>query len=123
MRQGIRRLLETEPDIQIIAEAGDGLEAFQETKRLCPDILLVDISMPGLNGIEVARRVHRECLDTRVIIISMHAEDEYVRGALEAGVIGYVVKESGIDHLLRAIRQTDGCYLSPPLRQDPASYP
>ncbi len=119
VRQGIKALLEIEADLHVIGEAGDGLEAIGQTENLRPDVLVVDISMPGLNGIDVTRQVHKRSPGTRVIILSVHSAEVYVLQALEAGALGYVLKESGPEQLVNAIREVvaDRNYLSPPFSE------
>lgn len=117
LRNGVKALLETEADLRVVGEAGDGLEAIKQVKGLQPDILVVDISMPGLNGIDVIKQVRKCAPKTGVIVLSMHSAEVYVLQALEAGAMGYVIKESGAEQLVSAIRElTAGrYYLSEPL--------
>jgi DNA-binding NarL/FixJ family response regulator len=115
VRKGIRALLEALPDVEVVAETGDGREAMQliDTKR--PDVAVLDITMPGLNGLEVAARVAKEVPHTRVLLLSMHAGEAYVAQALRAGVAGYLLKDAADDELalaLKAIARGD-VYLSP----------
>jgi DNA-binding NarL/FixJ family response regulator len=116
VRHAIKVSLETEAEFRVIGEAGDGLEAVKQTKNLQPDILVVDISMPGPNGIEVTRQVRKCSPKTKVVILSMHSAEVYVRQALEAGAMGYVLKESVPEHLINAIREAlaGRNYVSPP---------
>jgi len=116
VRHGIKVLLETEAEFRIIGEAGDGLEAVKKTENLQPDVLVVDIGMPGLNGIEVIKQVCKCSPKTKVVVLSMHSAEVYVRQALQAGAMGYVLKESGPEHLVNAIREVFAGrnYLSPP---------
>lgn len=102
-----------------MAEAGDGLEAIQIVERLKPDILVLDLMMPGLGGLEVTRQVRQLSPQTQVVILSMHADEAYVVEALRAGAIAYVLKKSTSDALGRAIREAiDGRhFLSPPLSE------
>ncbi len=119
VRQGIKSLLEMEPDFRIIGEAGDGLEAVRCIENLHPDILVVDLSMPYLSGIEVIREIQKRSPKTGIIVLSMHSTEAYVLQALEAGAVGYVLKESGLDQLVHAIREAVAghLYLSPPLSE------
>jgi DNA-binding NarL/FixJ family response regulator len=103
-RDGLRTLLSQQPDMEVVGEAVDGPAALASVRDMRPDILLLDISMPGLNGIEVARRVQTENPATRVIMLSMHADQRYVTESLRAGAMGYVLKDSAIDELLSGIR-------------------
>ncbi len=119
VRKGIRALLEMEPDFQIIGETGDGLEAVQLTIRLRPDVLVLDLMMPGLNGIDVTRQVTRQVPQTRVVLLSMYAGEDYVLEALRNGASGYVLKDASISELIQAIREAVAGrrYLSPPLAE------
>jgi len=119
VRQGLRGLLEAEPDFSVVGETGDGLEVAQLVERLQPDVLLLDLMMPGLNGLEVTRRLSQRSLQTRVVILSMYANEAYVLEALRAGAAAYVLKESTSAELVRAIREAIAGrrYLSPPLSE------
>jgi DNA-binding NarL/FixJ family response regulator len=118
VRQGLRALLESEPDFRLVGEAGDGLEAVRIVERLQPQILVVDLMMPGLNGLEVTRQVSQRTR-TRVVILSMHSSDAYVLEALKNGACGYVLKDSQSADLLHAIREVAAGrrYLSEPLSE------
>lgn len=102
-RQGLRKILEARPDWEVIAEAGDGREAVRQTLALQPDVVLLDIGMPVLNGIEATRQIARRLQDARVLILSMHAEEPYVVQALHAGARGYLLKDSAAEDLLLGI--------------------
>jgi DNA-binding NarL/FixJ family response regulator len=119
VREGLRALLETEPDFRLLGDAGDGLEAVRLTERLKPDVLIVDLIMPGLSGIEVARQVTHRVPKTRVLVLSMHASDAYVLEALKNGVTGYLLKDSQATELAQAVRQVAAGqrYLSQPLSE------
>ncbi len=104
VREGLRLLLESQQDIVVVGESADGLEAVRDTLRLRPDVVVLDIAMPGLNGIEAARQIHIELPECRAIMLSMHVSNEHVYRALEAGARGYVVKESAGEELIQAIR-------------------
>ena len=117
VRQGMRALLSELPGVDVVGDTGDGREALQLIRDKKPDIALIDISMPGLNGLEVAGRVGREQPATRVIIVSMHSDDESVRRALVAGAAGYILKNSDRHELelaLRTVARGD-TWLSPSL--------
>jgi two-component system response regulator NreC len=104
VRQALRSLLK-ELDFQVIGEASDGLEAFNLVNELKPDILIVDLMMGSMNGLEVTRRVSKDCPETGVVILSMYKEESYVIEALRAGARAYVVKDSSTKDLLRAIEE------------------
>lgn len=119
VRQGLRSLLEAEPDFQVIGETGDGLEAKLLVERLKPNVLVTDLMMPGLNGLELARQIASRHSTTRVVILSMHANEAYVMEALRNGATGYVLKESGAPDLILAVRAAASGqrFLSPPLSE------
>ena len=104
-RAGLGALLEDAADVQVIGEADNGHTAIKEARRLLPDIVIMDIAMPLLNGIEAARQITQGIRTTRVIIFSAHSDDHYLNRALQAGAAGYVTKQAGEKHLLEAIRQ------------------
>ncbi len=104
VRSGIRALLGHIPGLTVVAEAGDGHEALQLTRDLCPEVLLSDIAMPGLNGLSLAARVSAELPGTRVIILSMHNSDAYLLEAIRAGASGYLLKDASLIELELAIR-------------------
>lgn len=115
VRSGIRALLEGLPGIQVVAEAGDGREALRLVAAHHPDVVLLDITLPGLNGLEVAARIARTHPRTRVLILSMHSDAEYVTQALRAGAAGYLIKDDSgpeLEVALRAVARGDR-YLSP----------
>ena len=117
VRQGLRALLEAQHDFQLVGETGDGLEAVRLAERLEPDVLVLDLMMPSLNGLEVTRQVHRRLPHTQIIILSMHSNEAYVLEALRNGATGYVLKDSSAADLVRAIHEVTAGrrYLSPPL--------
>jgi two-component system, NarL family, response regulator NreC len=117
--QGLRRLLESKNGFQVVAETGDGLEVVGLTERYRPDVLIVDLMMPGLNGLEVTRQVCRKIEGIRVIVLSMHKDDDYVIQALRNGATGYVIKDTGPSELVEAIHQVmEGRrYLSPAIAE------
>lgn len=119
LRQGLRALLENEKDFYVVGEAEDGLEALQLAERETPDVMVVDLMMPGLNGLEVTRQIHQTNPDTSIIILSMHAKEAYVLEALKNGASGYVLKDARVNDLVQAVREvTSGRrYLSPPLTE------
>lgn len=119
VRQGLRTLLEAEPDFTIVGEAADGLETVELAGRLQPQVLILDLMLPGLSGLEVTRQVHQRSPQTRVVILSMHANEAYVLEALRNGAAAYVLKEAGAAELLQAVREVTAGrrYLSPPLSE------
>jgi len=119
VRQGLKHLLEAESDLKIVGEASDGLEAVQLTEKFRPDILIVDLMMPGLNGLEVVRHVKERSPSTCCIVLSMQSADVYVVEALKAGALAYVLKETGPSELVNAVQQVvaGNRYLSPRLSE------
>jgi DNA-binding NarL/FixJ family response regulator len=105
MRDGLRNMLEKETGMEVVGEAKDGREAVRLAEKLLPDILIMDISMDDLNGIDATRAVAAKGLKTRVIALSMHADKRFVAGMFEAGALGYLLKDCAYDELLQAIRQ------------------
>ena len=106
VRKGMRAVLEAEADFRLVGEASDGLEAVQLVERLRPDVLVLDLMMPGLNGLEVTRQVGKRSPQTHILILSMHAGDDYVLEALRTGATGYVLKDTGMAELVKAVRET-----------------
>jgi DNA-binding NarL/FixJ family response regulator len=115
LRQGIRILLEREPDIQVVGEAEDGHSAIRLTRELHPDMVLMDIAMPLMNGLEATRQIRRESPRVKVLILSMYENEEYIRQSLAAGAMGYILKDADASELLTAIRAVyhNGAVLSP----------
>jgi NarL family two-component system response regulator LiaR len=105
VRKGIRALLATELDIQVVGEAGDGLEAVAQAKALQPDVILMDLVMPKLDGIEATRQITAELPDTGVLVLTSFAADEKVFPAIKAGALGYLLKDSSPETLVEAIHQ------------------
>lgn len=114
VRDGLRHLLEAEPDISVIGDAANGREAAHEARDLKPMVMVMDIAMPELNGIDATRVICETCPDTRVLILSMYYTAEHVFQALQAGARGYLLKESAGKELVRAVRavHTGNRYLS-----------
>ncbi|HYD52653.1 MAG TPA: response regulator transcription factor [Gemmatimonadaceae bacterium] len=104
VRSGVRQFLASARDIRVIAEASDGQEAVALTSRLHPDVLVMDVSMGGMDGITAAAQVHEQTPDTRVLMLTMHAEEEYLTAALRAGAAGYLVKSAADRELVDAVR-------------------
>ena len=104
VRDGLRLILEAQEDIRVVGDASDGCEAVQQARDLCPDVAIMDIAMPELNGVEATRQIRRVCPETQVVILSMHATTEHIFRALEAGARGYVLKESAGSEVVDAVR-------------------
>lgn len=104
VRESLVSVLQADGDVQVVAQASDGIEAIEKALEVRPDIVVVDLSMPRLNGIEVVRRLREALPDTRVLVLTMHQEDEYVLQAVRAGASGYLVKDSAAAELLAAVR-------------------
>jgi len=105
VRQGFRALLEAEPDIAIVGEAETGRQAVQLAKKLRPDVVLMDIAMPLLNGLEATRQIIKEDPSSKVLVLSSYNDDEYVHQLTEAGAAGYLLKEAAVTDLVKAIRE------------------
>lgn len=117
VRQGVRGLLESEPGFEIVGEAGDGREAVEILEQLRPDLAIVDLMLPDLNGLEVTRRALRASPRTRIVILSMYSDEPHVLEALRAGASAYVLKGTSTETLIFALREAlaGRRYLSPPL--------
>ncbi len=120
VRQGLQALLRAEQDFHLVGETANGLEVLRLVEKLRPHVLVLDLMMPGLGGLEITRRVAQRVPETRVVILSMHANEAYVVEAFRAGAIGYVLKGSTAVQLVRAIREAAAGrrFLSPPLSED-----
>lgn len=104
VRESLVGLLQADGDVQVVAQAANGLETLEQAAATRPDIVVTDLTMPGLNGIEVVRRLRESLPNTRVLVLTMHQEDEYVLQAVRAGASGYLVKDSAASELLAAVR-------------------
>ena len=115
VRTGIKSMLETLEGVTVVAESGEGRKTLELIAKHRPDVALIDITMPGLNGIEVAERAAKQSPRTRIVILSMHADEMYVARALKAGVAGYLLKDAAPDELPMALRAvvSGEVYLSP----------
>jgi NarL family two-component system response regulator LiaR len=105
VRKGIRALLSTETDIEVIGEAEDGSRAVDQAKKLQPDVVLMDLVMPQMDGIEATHRITADCPKTRVLVLTSFAADDKVFPAIKAGALGYLLKDSGPEELVQAIQQ------------------
>lgn len=111
VRVGLRALIEDVQGLRVVGEAGDGLEAVEMVEELRPDVLVLDLMMPGLGGLEVIRRVRAISPGTRIVVLSLYSDEPYVVEALRSGACGYVVKEASASELVRAIQEVcDGRY-------------
>jgi DNA-binding NarL/FixJ family response regulator len=108
VRQGIVGILKAYPEIDVVAEAGDGAEATRKALETRPDVVVLDVGMPRLNGFEAARRIHEALPDTRILILTMQEEEEYVIRSIRAGASGYLVKDGAASDLLAGIRAVNG---------------
>jgi DNA-binding NarL/FixJ family response regulator len=106
VRQGLRRILEEQADWQVVAETGNGLDAVRLAVELQPDVVVLDIGMPQLNGLEAARQITRKRQGVRILMLSMHADEVHITKAVEAGACGYLVKDSADSELVKAVTVT-----------------
>jgi DNA-binding NarL/FixJ family response regulator len=104
VRKGLRILLQSQPDLEVVAEAGDGREAVDAAANLTPDVIVMDVAMPLLNGIDATSQIVKRRPESKVIILSMYSDEEYLIRALTAGAKGYLLKESAEEDLLRAVQ-------------------
>ena len=120
MRDGLRSLIEKLPEMEVVAEAENGRAAVKQTRRFRPDVIVMDINMPDLNGIDATRQIVAEFSDAKIIAFSMHTDHQFVAGALKAGVSGYLQKDSAFEELAQAIRTVvaNQTYLSPKITGD-----
>ncbi len=120
LRKGIQTILGAWPEWEVVGEAGNGQEAVQLAKELLPDIVLMDISMPGMGGLEATRVIRRASPDTKVLLLTLHNSIELVETALRAGARGYLLKSDSEGELVRALRVVaeNGIYISPGLEMD-----
>lgn len=117
VREGLKSLVNSQPDMEVIGEAPDGLAAVGMTSELDPDVVVVDVSMPGLNGAQVTTKLREACPDRKVLVLTVHEDKGYLRLLLEAGASGYVLKRAAASELVQAIRAVagGGTYLDPAL--------
>ena len=107
IREGLRSLIDHEPGMQVVAEARDGWEAVKKVRKTNPEVVIMDISMPGLNGIDAARMIKQEKPAVRIVALTVYTQRQFVIGAIEAGVSGFVLKECAFKELIRAIRAAE----------------
>src|SRR5262250_382600 len=117
VRQGLRRILESDDEIEIVGEAGDGRTALDLVQKLRPHVVVMDVAMPELNGIEATRQILKRVEGAKVLVLSMHGDDVYVRQALKAGARGYLLKDSEDLDLIKAVKalRAGGSFFSPPV--------
>jgi len=117
VRQGLRRILESDDEIEIVGEAGDGRTAIDLVQKLRPHVVVMDVAMPELNGIEATRQILKRVEGAKVLVLSMHGDDVYVRQALKAGARGYLLKDSEDLDLIKAVKaiRDGGSFFSPPV--------
>lgn len=108
VRKGIKAMLESEEEIEVVGEAGTGSDALSTARSLRPDILLLDIRMPGMSGLDAAAKLQEYAPDTKAVILSMHDSEEYVLQALSAGAYGYLLKDTDKDEFIKALKQVRG---------------
>jgi len=115
IREGLRNLIDDQSDMEVVAEASNGRDAIDLCDEMKPDVVVMDVAMPDLNGIEATRQIITECPNTKVLALSMHSDKHYAAGMLGAGASGYVLKDCAFDELADAIRRIAGgsSYLSP----------
>jgi DNA-binding NarL/FixJ family response regulator len=115
IRDGLKRLINAEADMEVVGEAGDGQMAWQQAKELQPDVVLMDVSMPKLNGAKATERLKKDCPETKVLALTAHEDKGYIGQMLQAGASGYVLKIAAAEELIKAIRVVvaGGAYLDP----------
>jgi len=104
LREGLKALINVHPDMEVVGEAADGKAAYDRTKELHPDVLVMDVSMPNVNGVQATRDVRRQWPNVRVLALTVHEERSYLRELMEAGASGYVLKRSAAEDLVHAVR-------------------
>jgi len=120
LREGLSLVLEMQPDLQVVGEAGDGQEAVEKARALRPDLVLMDIAMPRLNGVEATRRIKRYCPETKVVALTQYQDREYVLPILQAGADGYILKQSDSQELVKGVHDAlrGDAPLSPPIARE-----
>lgn len=117
VREGLKALINAQTDMEVVGEAGDGLGACEQVSQLRPDVVVLDVSMPGLSGAQAAERLRQTCPEIKVVALTVHEDRGYLRQLLEAGAVGYVLKRAAAQELIRAIQAVagGGVYLDPAL--------
>jgi DNA-binding NarL/FixJ family response regulator len=117
VREGLKLLVSAQPEMRVVGEAGDGHAAYQGIVELRPDVAVMDLSMPGLSGAQATEHLKRSCPEVKVVALTVHEDESYLRGLLEAGAVGYILKRSAAEELIHAIRRVaaGGVYLDPSL--------
>ncbi|MBK7949475.1 MAG: response regulator transcription factor [Deltaproteobacteria bacterium] len=120
VREGLRRLLETEPDFKVAGEAADGREVLERVESLAPDVVVLDITMPRLGGLETLERLRAEHPKTKVILLSVHGDPAFIQSAIALGADGYILKNGRVAEIVTAIRETiqGGSYFSPAVARE-----
>jgi len=115
VRQGIAALVNQTSDLRVVGECGDGLKVVEEVLKTKPDVVILDLSLPGLNGLDVCRQLSRKAKGTAILVVTMHTEEEFIVRALESGASGYLIKEAAADQLNEAVRSVSrgDLYLGP----------
>ena len=115
VREGFRKMLELEDDLEVVGEAEDGRQAIAMAKKLLPAVVLMDIAMPRLNGLQATRQILKAAPATKVLVLSAHGDEAYVEEAAKSGAMGYLIKHTAVDHLCQAIREVHkgNTFLSP----------
>lgn len=119
IREGLRSMINAQPDMEVVGEADNGLAAWLKAKELRPDVAVMDVSMPEMNGAEAAERLRQDCPQVKVLALTVHEDKGYLRRLLKAGACGYVLKRAAVDDLARALRvvASGGTYIDPALAE------
>ncbi len=125
LRLGLRVLLDQAPDVAVVGEAEDGEQALTLLEMLLPDVVVLDCQLPKLDGTQVAQEIRRRAWSVQIVALSSYDDDRYVRGMLEAGAVGYLLKEEAPERVVEAVRRAasgDGCFISPMVAQKVATW-
>lgn len=125
VRSGLRAMIDALPDMVVVGEAADGASAVRETAVICPDVVVMDVSMPGMNGIDATRELRRRCPDVRVVALTAHEDRGYLQQLVAAGAVGFVLKRAATEDLVRALRDAAAgkTYLDPSVAAQTAAEP